>query len=325
MMEKYDCGNNRWLCNLYTLREKWCPAFSKQFFSGGVLSSQRTGTTNKSLKMRLRATTDLCDFYNIFCDVVSERRNKENSEDDRCSKGNIVMVFPSINILKYAMSVYMVEAFLMFEKEFIDGARYNFKAIESSSSAMSFEVWGIRFARESHGEEPYEFSHIVNFNKEEGVVECSCKIFTEELPEFDVGSIHCDEDGNVKVLNSLLNVLNPPGSHQKGVRNKRFKSIIGRKCDQVKRRKSKLLKNDVGSSTVPSQNGPCVSDAPSHTGMSYSQMLQQGSFPLPSFHPTYYFHSANSSLVFMPVMALPVLQQLHSNVIHGNDSHNDKH
>ena len=62
------------------------------------------------------------------------------------------MAFPSINILKHAMSVYMVEAFLMFEKEFIDGATYNFKAIESSSSAMSLEVWGIRVARESHGD-----------------------------------------------------------------------------------------------------------------------------------------------------------------------------
>ncbi|KAJ8426138.1 hypothetical protein Cgig2_022435 [Carnegiea gigantea] len=161
------------------------------------------------------------------------------------------MAFPSINILKHAMSVYTAEAFLMFEKEFIGGAGYNFKTIESSSSAMSFEVWGIRFARESHGEEPYEFQHIVNFNKEEGVVECSCKMFTD--------------------------------------------------------------------------NGPCVSDAPPHTGISYSQMLQQGSFSLPSFHPTYYFYLANSSSVFMPIMVPPVLQQLHYDVIHGNDSHNDKH
>ena len=82
----------------------------------------------------------------------------------------------------------------------------------------------------------------------------------KELVEFDVGSINCGEDGNVKVLNSLLNVLNPPGSRQKGVRNKRFKSIVERKCDEVKRRKSKKLsKNDVGSSTAPSQVTFCMS------------------------------------------------------------------
>jgi len=50
------------------------------------------------------------------------------------------MAFPSVNILKHAMSVYTVEAFLMFEKEFIDGAAYNYKAVKSSSYAMSFEV-----------------------------------------------------------------------------------------------------------------------------------------------------------------------------------------
>jgi len=65
------------------------------------------------------------------------------------------MTFPSMNILKHAMSVHTIKAFLMFEMEFIDGAAYNFKAIESSSSAMSFEVRGIRVARESH-----EKSHV---------------------------------------------------------------------------------------------------------------------------------------------------------------------
>ena len=76
----------------------------------------------------------------------------------------------------------------------------------------------------------------------------------KELIEFDVGSIHYDEDGQGKDLNSLLNMLNPPGSRQKGVRNKRFKSIFEKKCDQVKRRKTKkLAMNDVPSSTSTPQ------------------------------------------------------------------------
>ena len=42
----------------------------KGLFSGCVLSSQRSETTNRSLKRRLRATADLCDFYNVFCDYI---------------------------------------------------------------------------------------------------------------------------------------------------------------------------------------------------------------------------------------------------------------
>ncbi|KAJ8447883.1 hypothetical protein Cgig2_012018 [Carnegiea gigantea] len=376
MMEKYDCSNNHWLCNLNSMHEKWCPAFSKQYFSGGVLSSQRSETMNRSLKRRLRATADLCNFYNIFCDVVSEWRSKENGEDYRCSKGNIEMAFPSINILKHAMSVYIVEVFLMFEKEFIDGAAYNYKAIESSSSAMSFEVWGIRITRESYGEEPYEFQHVITFNKDNGVVDYSCKMFTEckgikdgqnlelgsstgkeyvgcssiwkmqmlrkinsiitvsqmnknvrthcekyfmelkELIEFNVGSIHWDEDEQAKVLNSLPNVLNPPCSRQKGVRNKRFKSVVEKKCDQVKWKKSKKLsKNDITLSTFNhSSLIPHVQDR-----------VGEGSFPALSFHPTYHFYSTNSSSVFIPVTAPPVLQQFHIDIFSANASRNDKH
>ena len=73
---------------VYTAR-KWCPAFSKSYFSSGVLCSQRSETTNRSLKTRLHATADLCDFYNIFSDVVSKWRSKENGEDHRCSKGKV--------------------------------------------------------------------------------------------------------------------------------------------------------------------------------------------------------------------------------------------
>ncbi|KAJ8419803.1 hypothetical protein Cgig2_032135 [Carnegiea gigantea] len=90
--------------------------------------------TNRSLKRRLRPTANFCDFYNIFCDVVSEWRSKENGEDHRCSKGIAEMVFPSINILKHALSVYTIEAFLMFEKAFINGASYKYKEVDSSTS-----------------------------------------------------------------------------------------------------------------------------------------------------------------------------------------------
>ncbi|KAJ8440394.1 LOW QUALITY PROTEIN: hypothetical protein Cgig2_019383 [Carnegiea gigantea] len=282
-----------------------------------------------------------------------------------------------------------VTNFLMYEKEFIDGAVYNYKVVESSSCAMSFEVWGVRVARESHGKESYEFRDIITFNKEQGVVECTYIMFTEvgilcshclrmlharcveqvpdqyiskrwckgidgqnldfkkstgkehmgcssvwkmqtlrkmnstitasqmnknvraqcekyfmelkELIEFDVGSIHCDEDGQGKDLNSLPNVLNPPGSHQKGVRNKTFKSAIENKCDQ--RKTKKLSKTYVGSSTTPLQIILSTFNL-SSSGLHVQHLVGEGSFPSERFHLTYYFHSSNDSSVFMPITAL---------------------
>ena len=105
-----------------------------------MLSSQRSETTNRCLKRKLCATADLYDFYNVFCNVVSEWRSKENGEDHRCSKGKTEMVFLSIDLLNHAAYVYTIKAFLLFEKEFIDGAGYKYKEVKSVSCNKRFEV-----------------------------------------------------------------------------------------------------------------------------------------------------------------------------------------
>ncbi|KAJ8441112.1 hypothetical protein Cgig2_006941 [Carnegiea gigantea] len=101
------------------------------------------------------------------------------------------------------------------------------------------------------------------------------KYFIElkELIEFIVGSIYCDEDGQRKDLNSLPNVLNPPGSRQKRGKNKIFKSIVEKKCEQIT-----LLTLNLSSS------GPHV-----------QHLVGEGSFPSMCFQLTYYFHPSNDS------------------------------
>ncbi|KAJ8443106.1 hypothetical protein Cgig2_030874 [Carnegiea gigantea] len=137
------------------------------------------------------------------------------------------------------------------------------------------------------------------------------KYFTElkKLIKFDVGRWPREE------FEFATECLNPPSSRQKGVRNKRLKSIVEKKCDHVKRRKSKK---------IAMNDELYFSSGPSSYGTSYSQMMRQGFVPPLSFHPTYFFHSANNSSVFMPVMAPSVLQQFHTNIINANSSHNDK-
>ena len=98
------------------------------------------------------ATTDLCDFHNIFCDVVFEWRRKENDEDHRCTKGNAEKVFPLIYLLIHAASMYTIEAFVLLEKQFIDSAGYKYKEVQSASCHKTLEVWDVRNGNEGHGE-----------------------------------------------------------------------------------------------------------------------------------------------------------------------------
>ena len=41
MITKYNLQDHDWFTNLYTIKEKWCTALNKDFFSAGILSSQR--------------------------------------------------------------------------------------------------------------------------------------------------------------------------------------------------------------------------------------------------------------------------------------------
>ncbi|XP_031114321.1 protein FAR1-RELATED SEQUENCE 6-like [Ipomoea triloba] len=109
MVTEYKCHTNAWLDKLYDIREKWCPAFSKDYFSGGILSSQRSETTNHSVSRRLSKTSGLCDFYNSFVNVVSKWRSKENGEDVRCSQGLPTMTLDHVKLLLHARNVYTIE------------------------------------------------------------------------------------------------------------------------------------------------------------------------------------------------------------------------
>ncbi|XP_019152215.1 PREDICTED: protein FAR1-RELATED SEQUENCE 12-like [Ipomoea nil] len=102
LVTDYKCHKNTWLEKLYDCREKWCPAFNKDYFSGGILSSQRSETTNHSISRRLSKTAGLCDFYSSFVSVISEWRSKENGEDFRCAQGVPAMMMEHVKLLSHA-------------------------------------------------------------------------------------------------------------------------------------------------------------------------------------------------------------------------------
>ncbi|XP_056688553.1 protein FAR1-RELATED SEQUENCE 5-like [Spinacia oleracea] len=121
MLTHYKCVENPWLKNLYTIREMWCPAYSKNYWSGGVLSSQRCETTNKSVFHRLDKTQGLCDFYHVFLDVISDWRSKENGHDYRNWKGRPEVAAANCGILLHARKIYTIEAYVLFEEQFLKG------------------------------------------------------------------------------------------------------------------------------------------------------------------------------------------------------------
>ncbi|XP_021753449.1 protein FAR1-RELATED SEQUENCE 5-like isoform X2 [Chenopodium quinoa] len=170
MCDKYKCENDDWLCDLYKIKEMWCPAYSKKYWSGGILSSQRSETTNKSVSQRLNKTQGLCDFYHVFLDVISEWRSKEGARDYNTLRGNRHLAFANIGILVHARSLYTIQAYVLFEEEFIRGTAYDHVDNGLRFPEYSYLLW--RPGKDI-------IKHEVVFNKETHAICCTCMYFSE--------------------------------------------------------------------------------------------------------------------------------------------------
>ncbi|KAH9604040.1 hypothetical protein KSS87_000726 [Heliosperma pusillum] len=169
LIEEYDCAHHPWLNRLYEERQKWCCAYGKDYFSAGVLSSQRSESTNHSLCRRLSKTTSLCDFYDIFGTVLSEWRSHERKDNSLCWEGKPEVAIPC-SLLDFGSNVYTIGAYKRFEKEFVKGMSYKHKVIPSIDDTLCYYVYT---------ERTDEFAHIVSFHPSTSYACCTCKRFEE--------------------------------------------------------------------------------------------------------------------------------------------------
>ncbi|XP_074298647.1 protein FAR1-RELATED SEQUENCE 5-like [Silene latifolia] len=174
MVTTYQCGDNDWLLKLYKKKEQWCPAYSKEHFSGGILSSQRNETTNDSISRRLTATAGLCDFYSCFVDVISEWRRRENGEDFDRLQGNPEMIANHINILTHAREVYTIELYHVFEEQFLKSWTLHQDLFEKNDDIFIYHV-----GRATNDQIAGSIKHVVIFNQKEKSIYCTCRMYSQ--------------------------------------------------------------------------------------------------------------------------------------------------
>ncbi|XP_019192156.1 PREDICTED: protein FAR1-RELATED SEQUENCE 7-like [Ipomoea nil] len=190
LVTDYKCHKNTWLEKLYDCREKWCPAFNKDYFSGGILSSQRSETTNHSISRRLSKTAGLCDFYSSFVSVISEWRSKENGEDFRCAQGVPAMMMEHVKLLSHAREVYTIEIYFLFEEQFMKGSACHQEMVLNDGHQQKYHVWrpDIDIIR-----------HEVSFNAANLDISCSCKL----MSELGILCCHCIRILHVHCVSSI--------------------------------------------------------------------------------------------------------------------------
>ncbi|XP_021756200.1 protein FAR1-RELATED SEQUENCE 5-like [Chenopodium quinoa] len=101
MIQKFDLVNHAWYQRVYNLKEKWCPPFSKDFFSAGILSSQRSESTNHAVGFRANKSTTLTKFYRILVRNIKRWRSDEKYNEFTCSKSIAFTSLPLSGMLKH--------------------------------------------------------------------------------------------------------------------------------------------------------------------------------------------------------------------------------
>ncbi|XP_074314154.1 protein FAR1-RELATED SEQUENCE 5-like [Silene latifolia] len=118
MTTEYGVENHPWFNRLYSLRIKWCTALNNQYFSAGILSSQRSESTNHAMGFQASKTTSVTEFFGIFETTVRRWRGEEERKEFNSIRASPTSVFPLVDLLQHASQIYTMELFRVFEKEF---------------------------------------------------------------------------------------------------------------------------------------------------------------------------------------------------------------
>ncbi|XP_021857698.2 protein FAR1-RELATED SEQUENCE 5-like [Spinacia oleracea] len=170
MVTKYKLKEHKWFIRIYKLRHKWATALSKDFFSAGILSSQRSESTNNAVGFRATKKTSLTEFYHIFQETIKRWRRTEDIDEFNTTKSIPTSHYPMTSLLKHAAQVYTHTLFRDFEEEFNLAITSQVQLIHTNGPKMIYQVYledGVSSAQSVMYDPPNE------------IIICPCKNFEE--------------------------------------------------------------------------------------------------------------------------------------------------
>uniref|UniRef100_A0A0D2ZVX2 Uncharacterized protein n=1 Tax=Brassica oleracea var. oleracea TaxID=109376 RepID=A0A0D2ZVX2_BRAOL len=168
MLEKYGLTENKWLKNLFELREKWARVYGRQTFTADMMSTQRSESMNNILKKYLKRGHNLLRFFEHYERVLDDRRFKELTADFGMMHTSPVLSAP-VEMLQHAVDVYTPEVFTLFQKEYTAIGDYVAKRV-NKSEMVSAEC-NVSFRGVGR-------NHLVNYVAANEKIHCSCMKFS---------------------------------------------------------------------------------------------------------------------------------------------------
>ncbi|ESQ47733.1 hypothetical protein EUTSA_v10022007mg, partial [Eutrema salsugineum] len=163
MLKKHKLTEDKWLKNLFEVREKWAMVYGRQTFTADMVSTQRSESMNNILKKYLRHSYDLLSFFKQYERVLDDRRYKELTADFNMMHTSPVLS-ATVEMLQHAEEVYTPEVFTLFQKQYAVIGDYVAKKVSKSNMVYEYKVSYRGEARE----------HLVSYDATNQIIHCSC-------------------------------------------------------------------------------------------------------------------------------------------------------
>ncbi|KAI0527089.1 hypothetical protein KFK09_002687 [Dendrobium nobile] len=169
MLNEGDLHSHEWLKELHKIRRKWSTAYNKTCFNLGILSTQRSESTNYVCHGISKPTSTITECFLGLEKVMKTWRRNEKDEDFKCSQSDVVPLVKSSPILRQAARFYSRKLYFFFEEEFLQGVG-GMCVAQASTDLSTFFVKTVE-----NIDQPRHWT--VNFDDAEGSIECSCGKF----------------------------------------------------------------------------------------------------------------------------------------------------
>ncbi|KAF5469479.1 hypothetical protein F2P56_013547 [Juglans regia] len=123
ILVKYELGENTWLQNLYSRKEKWVSTYLRSTFCASMLTIQRSESMNTFFKDYVRSITMVSDFVHQYEKAIDARYFKEKEKDVR-TKSTRAILKTCHKIEEEAAMVYTRKSFMIFQDELFNSQRY---------------------------------------------------------------------------------------------------------------------------------------------------------------------------------------------------------
>ncbi|KAK2429529.1 protein FAR1-RELATED SEQUENCE [Trifolium repens] len=189
LLDKHNLHQNKWMQDFYKKKEKWALVYGRNTFSAGATSTQLSESFNGRLRLYMKSTYNVLEFFRHFERLIEDMRYKEIESNYEMSQK-----MPSLNmnimLLKTARDVYTPTIFSLVRGEYEKSCNLLLNNCTKNLQLYEYEVSFFGDMRQ----------HKVTFNSEDQSVDCSCRLF-----QF-IGILCCHA---LRVLNHLNIIVIP--------------------------------------------------------------------------------------------------------------------